>query len=68
MLRALEPLHLAHLTLTILKIGFQMRKLCASQIKGTHEKNHQTLPKPVPKNSKKHLYVVLLLLKFKDDL
>jgi hypothetical protein len=68
MLRALEPLLLAHLTLTIFKIGFQMRKLCPSQIKGTQKKNHQTLSKPVPKNLKKHLYVVLLLLKFQDNL
>jgi hypothetical protein len=68
MLRALEPLLLAHLTLTILKNGFQMRKLCPSQIKGTQKENHQTQPKPVPKNPKKYLYVVLLLLKFKDDL
>jgi hypothetical protein len=62
MLRALEPLLLAHLTLTILKMGFQTRKLCPSQIKGTQKKIHQTLPKPVPKNPKKGLYVVLLLL------
>jgi hypothetical protein len=67
MLGALEPLLLAHLTLTILKIRFQMRKLCPSQIKGTQKKNHQTLPKPIPKNPKIHLYV-LLSLKFQDDL
>jgi hypothetical protein len=59
MLRALETLLLAHLTLTIKKNGFQMRKLCPSQSKGAQKKNHQTQPKPVPKNPKKHLYVVI---------
>jgi len=54
MLRALEPLLLAHLTLTILKIRFQMRKLCPSQIKGTQKKKSSSTTKTnsqKPKNT-----------------
>jgi len=64
MLRALEPLLLAHLTLTILKIEFQMRKLCPSQIKGTQKKKSSNTTKTSSQKPKK----VVLLLKFKDDL
>jgi hypothetical protein len=68
MLRALEPLLLAHLTLTIVEDGFEIRKLCPSQSRGTQKNKSLNTTNVIPQTPKKNLHVVLLLLKFQDDL
>jgi len=67
----LEPfLYDAFGALKIIKNILEIEKIMAPQNKGGEElkkTNHRIVQKPKPNHPKK-LYVVMLLLKFKDDL
>jgi hypothetical protein len=69
MLRALEPLLLAHLTLQFYKSDFKWESYVPPKLKELRKKIIQHYQNQFSKTEKKkHLYVFLLLLKFKDDL
>jgi hypothetical protein len=65
--RKLEPLLLTHLTQQQLS---KTEKITTPQSKGVKNSKNQTikLQRLVPKHSKHFFYVVMLLLKVKDDL
>jgi len=63
MLRALGPLLLAHLTLTIVEDNFEIRKLCPSQSKGTQISKSLNTTNAIPQTPKNKFICCFVVIK-----